>query len=216
MKKLLNVIALALALNFLAAIGGVGYLWRSGHLDRDRVNAIKLVLFPPPATQPAEAAKAAGQPMLSLDDLLKKATGRSAEEQVEFIQRSFDARLAELDLRQGQINDQQREVDIGRQRLAADRATMDAEKKALDAQVQAAAVLASDQGFQDSLQLYLAMPAPKVKDIFMNLPMNVVVQYLEAMDASKAGKIAKEFKTPPEMDRIQKILEQMREPTTQP
>ena len=37
MKKLFNVIVLALAINFLAAAGGVAWLFRSGHLDRARL-----------------------------------------------------------------------------------------------------------------------------------------------------------------------------------
>jgi hypothetical protein len=208
MKKLIMVIALALALNFLAVVGGVGYLWRSGHLDRDRITAIKALLYPP-ATQPS-ATGPATQPTLSLDDLVRKAAGRPAEDQVEFLQRSFDARVAELDLRQRQVIDQQHEVDLSRQRLADEKAQIEKAKADLNAAQQAAAQEASDQGFQDSLQLYVAMPPAKVKDIFMTLDEDVVVKYLEAMDPSKAGKVVKEFKTPDEMSRIQKILGRMR------
>ncbi|HUB26061.1 MAG TPA: hypothetical protein VL992_11580, partial [Tepidisphaeraceae bacterium] len=201
-------IALALAINFLAVVGGVGYLWRSGHLDRDRITAIKALLYPP-ATQPTQSGPAT-QPTLSLDDLVRKAAGRPAEDQVEFLQRSFDARVAELDLRQRQLTDQQREVDLARQKLSDERSTLEKEKADLAAQQQAAAQEAGDTGFQDSLQLYVAMPPAKVKDIFMTLEDGVVVKYLEAMDPSKAGKVVKEFKTPDEMNRIQKILEKMR------
>ncbi|HVT89475.1 MAG TPA: hypothetical protein VHD56_11525, partial [Tepidisphaeraceae bacterium] len=59
MKKLLTVVILTLALNFLAVAGGVGWLYQSGKLDRTKVAAIKDILFPKPVdqptTQPAEA-----------------------------------------------------------------------------------------------------------------------------------------------------------------
>lgn len=217
MKKILTVIALALALNFLAAVGGVGFLWRSGHLDKVRIKAIQAILFPPPTTQPAETASATTQPAnaaLSLDELVQKAAGMTVQEQIEYIQKSFDSRLAELDLHQRELTDQQREVDLARQKMAAERAQVDADKKALADAQQQAAQQASDQGFQDTLAMYNAMQPPKVKDIFMTLKQDVVARYLDAMDSGKAAKIIKEFKSPQEMDRIQKVLEEIRQSKT--
>ena len=213
MKKILGLLAGVLALNFLAVAGGVGYLFKSGHLDKSRLSTIKEILFPPPppAVTVATGASASTQPSLQLDELLKKAAGRSAEEQVEFLQRSFDSRMAELDLRARQLNDQQHAIDFGRQRLATDRTSLEAEKKQLKAAEDQAAVQASDQGFQDSLQLYSSMPTKQVKTIFMSLSDETMMRYLEAMPPKTAAKIAKEFKTPDETDRIQKVLERMRQ-----
>jgi hypothetical protein len=218
MKKLLRVIAYAMALNFLAAVGGAAYLWKTHHLDRSRALAIKAIVFPPPATQPSAAAgdQPTTQPAVSLDDLLKKAAGRSADEQVEFIQRSFDSRNAQLDMRQRELADQQALIDAGRQRLAQERDAVEAEKKRLAAAEQQAANQANDQGFQDSLTLYTAMAAPQVKTIFMSLPDEIIQRYLEAMPTRTAAKIIKEFKTPDETSRIQKVLERMRQPATLP
>jgi hypothetical protein len=213
MKKLLTVIAAVLALNFLGLAGGVGYLWKTGHLDRDRIKAIKDVLFPaaPAVTLAGAGSEApATQPSELLDEMLKKAAGRTAEEQVAFIQQSFDSRMAQLDLRQRQIADQQHNLDFGRQRLAEDRSALEAEKLKVAAAEQKAALEANDQGFQDSLQLYINMPAKQVKSIFMTLSEETMMRYLEAMDAKTASKIIKEFKTPDEADRIQKVLERMR------
>ena len=64
MKRLFYVLALLLAINFLAVAGGVGWLYNQGRLDRTRLLAIRDVLFPPsvaaapttrPTTQPAVA-----------------------------------------------------------------------------------------------------------------------------------------------------------------
>jgi hypothetical protein len=213
MKKILGLIAGVLALNFIALAGSVGYLFKSGHLDKTKISAIKEILFPPPppAVAIVGAEGASTQPSVQLDELLKKAAGRSAEEQVEFLQRSFDSRMAELDLRQRQLNDQQHQIEFGRTRLVADRTALEAEKKQLKAAEEQAAVQASDQGFQDSLALYSNMPAKQVKTIFLTLSDETMMRYLEAMPPKSATKIIKEFKSPDETDRIQKVMERMRQ-----
>jgi hypothetical protein len=213
MSRFIRTIAYALALNFLITIGGAGYLWRTGHLNKDRATAIKAILFPAPTTQPsATGAIATTEPSVQLGQLIQKAAGLSPEQQVDFLERSFDERMAQLDLRQRELSDQQRQLDFGQQKLGEDRAALDKETKALTDREALAAKLASDQGFQDSLQLYEAMPARQVKTIFAGLSDDVVERYLEAMDVGTASKIIKEFKTPDETNRIQKVLERMRQP----
>jgi len=69
-----NVIILLLAINFIAIGAGVGYLKSTGHLDRDRVMAIKDILFPPPAP---EAAPATAEPAAPTDTAAPPAPQRS-------------------------------------------------------------------------------------------------------------------------------------------
>jgi hypothetical protein len=210
MKKLLTVIMLTLAMNFLAAAGGLGWLWQSGHLDKSKMMQVRELLFAPPVTAKAGSeASATSRP--SLDDLMAQQSGRSATEKVEFIQRTFDTRMLELDRRQAELADLQRQVDLANQKLAVDRTALDKEKQAVAAKEKEAQTLQTDQGFQDSLAVYNSIPAKQVKDIFLTLDQQTVRQYLEAMDARQAGKIVKEFKTPVERDFIQKVLESMRE-----
>jgi hypothetical protein len=212
-KKLFSAIVLLLAMNFLAVGGAVGWLFKTGHLDKAKVGDIRKMLFPPAiaaaTTQPA-VDDATTQPTFKLDELLAQQSGHTAAEQVDFIQRTFDSRMLELDRRQREIGDLERQVDLANQKLAADRAALDKEQKDLADQQQEATKLASDKGFQDSLALYNAMQAKQVKQIFMTLSEQTVQQYLEAMDPETAGKIIKEFKTPDETAFIQKILERMR------
>ena len=213
MKKLWNVFVLTLAVNFLAVAGGVGYLYNAGRLDRKRLESIWLVLYPPPpppaaTTQPAEAKSS--EPGLALGELLAQKSGLSTTEQLEFIQQTFDARMAELDRRQRELADLQRQVDMANQSLARDRAAVDAEKKQVADREQLAATLAADKGFQDSLRLYQTMPARQVKQLFMTMDDESVARYLQAMEPRGATKIVREFKTPDEVQRIQRVLERMR------
>lgn len=214
MKKLFSVLMLTLAINFLAVAGGVGYLYKIGKLDKDKIHAIKEMIFPPPqadvpTTQPT-ASDATTQPTLKLDELLAKAAGRTAGEQVEFIQQSFDAQMAQLDQRYRELQNFRRQTDIAQAQLAKDRNTLAADRKQLADRQQLATRLASDKGFQDSLQLYNTMPAKQVKTIFMTLNDEIVQQYLQAMQPRTASKIVKEFKATEEVERIQRVLEKMR------
>jgi hypothetical protein len=217
MKRLLNVAAYVLALNFIATLGGAVYLWQSGHLDRDKFQAVKLALYPPPpppVVPPPPPPDPTTQPALQLDALLQKASGRSTSEQVDFVQHAFDQQMAELDRRQREIDDQQRQVDLAEARFSKERKAVVAEKTQLDQQAQAAAKLQSDQGFQDTLQLYSSMPAKQVKTLFMTMNAPEVAQYLSQMDPRTATNIIKEFKTPNEIAAVQRILEIVRQSPT--
>ena len=221
MKKLASVLVLTLALNFLAVAGGAGWLWKSSHLDRTKIDAIKLILFPAPATQPStqpDVTDATTQPTLRLEQLLAKESGHSATEQVEFIQHTFDTQMAQMDRRERELTDLKQQTDLAQDQLTRDRAALQADRQALDAAKQQEAALASDKGFQDSLLLYNSMASKQVKSIFMGLDDPTVMNYLRAMQPRTAAKVIKEFKTPDETARIQQILEKMRQstPTTAP
>ena len=118
--------------------------------------------------------------------------------------------MAELDRRQRELIDLQRQVDMANSTLARDRVALDAEKKQLAEREQLAARLASDKGFQDSLALYKTMPSKQVKQVFMTMDDESVKRYLQAMEPRGAAKIVKEFKAPDELARIQRVLDQLR------
>lgn len=213
MKKLFGLLVLVLALNFLAVGGGVGYLFQSGRVDKAKIAKIREILLPPPGAAPTtrpSAVAPAHQPM-NLANLLDKHPGQSVIEQVDFIRKTFDAQMLELDQRQRELMDLKRQVDLANQKLAADRAALDKRQKELVAKEQEAQRLQSDTGFQNSLDLYTAMPPKQVKSIFVNLSEQTVQQYLQAMDTRTAGKIIKEFKTPDETAFIERVLERIRQ-----
>jgi hypothetical protein len=214
MKKLLTVIAWTLAANFLVAVGGVAYLYKSGALNHDKVQQIKELVFTP-ATQPAPPAEPvrdpATRPTLALESLLAKVSGRSASEQVEFIHRTFDGQMALLDTRFADLNHQRLTIEQAQQKLLADRAALAAaQKKLADAQDQQKKLL-TDQGFQDTLNLYNSMAPKQVKTVFMTLSDETMIDYLRAMEPRVATKIVKEFKTPDETARISLVMEKMRQ-----
>ena len=219
MKKLLNVLAITLALNFVAAAAGVYYLYSTGALSREKVQAIKLVMYPA-TTQGTVAtgddggkkdgSAAATQPTIKLDELLARVAGRPAGEQVEFIQRTFDAQAVQVDRRLREV--QAREDALGRAQQALDdaRKQFAAQQKRLDERERTLAKDAEDKGFADTLAMYDSMQAKQVKDVFGGLDDATVTRYLRAMEPGRAAKILKEFKSPDETQRVQRLLEAIR------
>ncbi len=219
MKNLLNVLVVTLALNFLALAGGIGWLFKTGRLDKPRIAEIKKIVFPAPApppppppaaTQPAPD-EATTQPFLKLETLLAEQAGLPVGQQVEFVRQTFDAKMAEVDRRQRELLALKDQVERAQAQLDNGRKELLTAQERVAAREQEEARLASDKGFQESLQLYNSMSGRQVKKIFVALDDDTVVRYLTAMEPRTAAKIVKEFKTPEEVDRAQRILEKMRQ-----
>jgi hypothetical protein len=222
MKKIFDVLVLTLALNFIAVVLGLVVLQSKAHMDREKFAKVKEVLFSTsqPTTQEADPAStqpvAATQPADRLDDLLAKASGRPALEQINFIRQAFDGEMAELDRRQRELLDLQHQIDLARAQSKLDREKLAKAQDDLLNRQKMQDKLASDEGFQKALELYNVMPAKQVKTIFMTLSDDAVQQYLQAMEPRTAGKIIKEFKQPEETARIQKVLEKIRTAQSDP
>jgi hypothetical protein len=214
MKKLLNIVVLIAAMNFVAVAGAVGYLLASGRLSSENTGKISEILFPPPtsqpSTRPATQPVAEPRPLMRLEELLAKKAGRPATEQVEFIRNAFDERMAQLDRRHREVEDLQRTVEAAREQLAIDRAALDIRQKSLDAKQAEAIRQEQDAGFQAELKLYASMPAAQVKSVMMGLDESLAAKYLQAMSPRTAAKILREFKTPDERSRRDMILERIR------
>jgi flagellar motility protein MotE (MotC chaperone) len=215
MKKLFSVVVLTLALNFIALAGAVGYLYQSNRLDKEKVHAIREMIFPTSApttqTAPADSADtAATQPVLTLDAMLASAAGLPAVEQVQMIQKTADFRLADIERRQRELRDLQDLVSKGQAKLKAERDAFEKEKAAFETREREAARLASDKGFQKSLEVYGTMKPKQIKDVFANLADDVVVRYLRALEPRLVVKILAEFKTPAEVQRVKALMEQVR------
>lgn len=215
MKKLLTVVILTLALNFLAAAVGIAYLFQNGTLTREKIAAIKAVLGPATtqaSTQPdkKDEADATTQPTVRLEELLAKVSGRPAGEQVDFLQRTFDAQMAQLERRQRELEDLRLKAEASKGEASRLLAQVTERQKKLDAREKALKQQTEDKGFEDSLTLYNSMPPKQVKDVFMSLDDATVTKYLRAMDAGRAAKILKEYKTSSETERVQRIMEMIR------
>lgn len=218
-KKLLSLVTSVLALNFLLAAGGVGFLVFTGKLDKAKVQQIRELLVAKedsaaptsqPTTQPAQESRP-DSPIVRLDELLASTAGRSASEQAAMAQTAFDAQAAMLERRARELDDRFHQLQQAQADFESQRKTMLEQDKALQTRVDEQSKLENDKGFQDTLALYQSLPAKRTKAIFMTLPDDTVVRYLQAMDSRQASGVLKEFKTPEETSRAQALLEKMRQ-----
>src|SRR5687767_1574515 len=136
MKKIWNVLVLTLAVNFLVLAGGVGYLYQTKRLDKDKAHAIREMLFPPEAsaaatTQPT-TNPAATQPVVKLDELLAAHAGLPAAEQVQLLQRTFDSRAAQLERQQRDVEALHDLVTQAQAKLKAERDAFEVQRAALE------------------------------------------------------------------------------------
>jgi flagellar motility protein MotE (MotC chaperone) len=215
-KKLISLVSAVLAINFLVAAGGVGYLVYAGKVDKDKVQQIRELIMASEENATTQPTTQAAQelppptPMMRLDELLARASGRPATEKIATVQTAFDAQMAVLERRSREVEDQRKQLAQAKADFEAQRKALLEETDVLRKQQEAQAKLAEDKGFQDTLALYNSMPPKKTKDIFMTLEEDVVVRYLQSMEPRIASGILKEFKTPDETSRAQAILEKMR------
>jgi hypothetical protein len=215
-KKLLGVVSGLLALNFIAMIALVGWLWKSQAIDKDKVAKIREIVFPTtstsqPSTQP-EDIEAATQPSFKLEELLASKVGKSTSEQVETVQAAFASQMALLERKSRELEDQKQQIESARIQHEKKRLMLINQQQTQNRKEIEASKQVSDKGFQDSLALYNTMAAKQVKAVFATLDDETVVKYLQAMQPRTASKIIKEFKTPDELTRIQRVMERMRQP----
>jgi hypothetical protein len=214
-KRLALVLMLILSINFLAVAGGVGYLFGTGKIDSDKLVEIGKIVFPPPpepATQPVVDTRdpATTQPLLRLDELLNKTTGKTAAEQVAFISDLVAAQSASLERQRAELLALQRQVNLAQEQIGKERNELTARQQLLNARETQRQKIDSDEGFKKALAVYDTMDTKQIKEIFLSLDEATVVRYLQAMEPRRVSRIVKEFTTPAELAKAQSLLEMMR------
>lgn len=214
LKKLALALMIVLAINFVAVVGTGAYLFGTGVLSKEKLGEITKVMYPEPtsqpATQPATSGDATTQPIMRIDEFLGATAGKTAAEQLAFMQSAFDRQMALLDRQRQELFDLRRQVELARSQFLKEKAALDDREKRVAARETTMNSQVVDKGFTETLKLYNAMPTKQVKDIFAQLEDETVVRYLQAMDARRASRVLGEFKTPEELKRAQALLEMMR------
>lgn len=214
-KKLGIVVLLVIALNFIASAGGVAYLFATGKLDKDRVQAIGKIVFPDappasqPATQPTDDARPS-DPLFQIDELLEQQAGKTASEQVQVVRDAYEKLAAQLDRQRREVVDLRRQVDAAQAQVVTDRADLAKREQSLADRVAARERENKDAGFKRTMAIYDEMKPNQLKDLFTGMDDATVARYLQAMDAGRVSRIVKEFTSPEEKVRAQRLLDRLR------
>ncbi|MEM6313303.1 MAG: hypothetical protein AAF743_04415 [Planctomycetota bacterium] len=214
-KRFLTAVVFIMALNFVAAVGAAAYFWTSADMDGDKFTAIQEIMYPAeePTTGELETVEDDLPPtsLEQLESLLAVDTTLSAVDRVDAIEEAFTARVEALDRRRRELRDLKAQLRIAQENLLIDRTKVEEMAALLETQTTEAQRLAEDAGFRDTLKLYEGMKAKQVKNVFLDLDDETVVQYLTAMNPRAANKILGEFKTPGEVVRVRQLMELMRQ-----
>ncbi len=223
MKKIGSLFLLLCVLNLFALLGLGGYLLASGRLDKTKATAIADllrhkgtpekfretlydILEPAPATTSAPAS----QPAVADSNLPDPQFSTSAQDRIDAGHQAMEQERLKLEnqaqeLRHRQDLLVQLQVDV-----QAKLKKIDEQQQAFEKRVAAANAGVKDDSFQKSLALYDELKTKQVKDIFLGMAPDIVANYLQAMEPSRAGKIIGEFKSPAESAFIASVLDRIR------
>lgn len=211
MKSLRTLFTTVATINFLAMLLFAGWLWQSGRIDAQKVNAIRGMLAEPgmgwqDELLAAGAAAADGQPGEAAPPLPSGARidqigmVRSQETQSR-------RRLAEeKDMLLRQVANARRAIDAKEEELATERARWEeAMRRQRDLKV--------DEQFLKTVRQYEALPGKQGKKMITQLVeegrTERAIAYLDAMNTRAATKILREFKTQEELDLATLLLEDL-------
>jgi len=222
MRAIWTVISVLLLINVLAFAGGVGWLVRSGRLNRQRFDLIREMLSltvqqeqgqkldaqkleeasRQKAMEIARLESVSDGPVTLADRLRTELRGDElAEQRVERLRRD--------------ISDMRRQIGLAQSLLAKKQIEMDAQRVAFEEAVKHQAKLQEDADFQLTVRMLQQIKPKQGKQIFQELLKNgkrsQVVEYLAAMQLRKAAAVLKTFKTPQEIVQAADLLQTLRE-----
>ncbi len=221
MRTIASVIVLLVALHLLAATGGLVWLSATNRLDRTRVERL-VEMFRLPAHEEAalaaEREKHESQALAVQQQLIRM-------EDVADGPQSLEDRLARKlegdDFAMHRLARMQEESGAIAQRLAQDRAfvesqlkRLDAERAAFEAEKQRYATQMQDEDFRRAVQTLEQLKGRQAKEMLQVLldqdQLDLVVDYLAAMNLRKSAGILKEFKGAEEAVAAMEIVEALR------
>lgn len=221
MRSLFTAVSLIVILHVLLAAGFVAWLDYSGRLNRERIDKV-VELFMPTIEEAraakAEAAEAAAEAeaaasralrMEAVADGPKPLQQRLADEREaeELALHRYQRMLQERDNLQAQLERMRQQVTREQEKLAQQRAEFEA---MVDRQKE----LREDEDFRQAVELLERVKPDQAKQMLQNLlargEVEIVVEYLAAMQQRIAAKVLGAFEGPGEIEQATELVERLR------
>lgn len=228
MKKMGSFLMMLVVMNLLALGGLGGYLVATGRLDQPKAGAIvdllrhkgtpeKIreqlyeIMEPAAATTSAPATQGSGTAAVAEGSSGPGSVlGASASDRLEISRQVMEQERIKLEGEAQELRNRQKLL-LDLQRDVNDRlAKMEKEKESYQKLVAADEGKGKEASFQKALALYDELKPKQIKEIFLGMPVDQVAGYVQAMEASRAGKIIAEFKSPTEQTFISGVLDRIR------
>ena len=221
MRALWNGLTIFLVLNLLALMGGLGWLYKEGRIDRERVEKV-VAVFELTIDQEQQQEELAQTLAVAANEQAKRTqwleTVKSGARTVEG-RLNDDEQNQEISLIQGQRKQKDEEALLRSMRNY--QKIIEDQKKALIAQRKDFEQLLSDEakrreseGFKQAVAMHEQGKADQVKRVFLDLiqqgQTDQVIEYLSAMKTRKAVAIIKKFQTDDEIKHATNLIEGLR------
>ncbi|QQE11192.1 hypothetical protein JD969_17095 [Planctomycetota bacterium] len=221
MKTLRIIIGCVLAINMLVVLGGLGFLYGTDRLDRDRldqtIDMFRLTITEQ-ADLEAEQLATAEQADAELEQVMRL---QQAENGSKSFSDYLDESQSATEIAMARYARLNREIKDLERRMAANKLVIEQEKNklkedrdALEADRRKYAEGNKDADFDRMIEMFEQLKPKQSKEIMQRMlsenKLNDVVDYLNAMSSRKSASIIKEFKTPEEIVQAKAILERIR------
>ena len=221
MKSLLAAFIILLLLHLILAVGFVGWLGASDRLDGERVQRVVEMFRPTLAEERAAAAAAEvaqAQAAATRDQLMRLESVADGPQTLEQrLMQNFEA--DEVDLhRLERLNAEtqaiRRRLEQDKKLIADQLAELQAQQAEFDELVEQRTNAMQDEDFRRAVQTLEQLPAKQAKEMVQQYmargEVDVVVDYLAAMQLRKSAAVLKAFKSPEEIPQATLLLEQLR------
>lgn len=200
---------------------GAGWLHWTGRLDRDRVDRAYAMFRTTIADEKSEqeaAAKAEEEARIKTAEAARlKSISQgpvTLGDRLHNEQQADALAMERVERLQADIKSLQAQIVMAKAQLTRQRDELEAEKKKLAESTIEKRDEAAEANFRQAVQMYEALKARQVKDMFLNIlaqgQSDQVVDYLAAMQTRKAAAVLKEFKTPEEVSQATQLVERLR------
>lgn len=214
-RRVYNLAALVALVNALAAAGVGGYLVANGTLSRERVQRAVAVLRgldePKAAKQPEKPAKAPASVAVEPEPSSEKAvTDVRSPEDLEILRREADRLATEMEQRMALTAGMMLKITTQREELEQQREALRKEREQSAKRISPAAL--DSEGFRRQIEIFDGL-APKVamEHLIALKDPDEAAMILSTLEARKANKIVESAKSGPQQQKMQDILQRVRE-----
>lgn len=222
MRAVWTVISVVLLINTLALAGLVGWLHRTGRLDRQRVHRVRDMFSMTIEEEKQQKLMAQQLEQDSRQQAMEIARLESVSDgpvtladRLEAEQRGDELAVQRIERLRRDIADMRRQLTLAQQQLDKKNQELAAQQRAFEEAVRAQTQLQEDADFQQTVRMFGQVKPAQAKQMFQELirqgKKSQVVEYLAAMQLRKAAGVIKTFTSPDEISQATDLLQTLRE-----
>lgn len=207
MKQAWTITSFVAVVNLLVLLFLAGWMWQTGRLDADRIDALRSWI----SSSPEEVVEP--QAPSGTDGVVEAASGFSSQQRLEWLEhwrmqseQRLQGLVEEAERRSLEVQARLTELELQKQSLAA-------KEQALRDQLQERDRRVNDEAFKQTVRLYEQARPDRAKAWLLLLveegQMDRAVQYLSAMESRSASRILQTFDAGTELRLAKDLLEAM-------